>query len=72
MKKPTVIDAEFTVVGEVKPRRYNGLGLPPRWAEWGWPARAFFVIGWCGMMYGLWVMKHWIDGLHLMRLIGVH
>lgn len=67
VRKPPIIDAEFTVVGEAEPRKplrrepgWNGYGLPPEWASWGWLPRLAFIATWLAIMVPVWVFAHWI------------
>lgn len=64
-KRRDFIDADYRLVREEPPRRWNGVGLPPEWPTWGlWP-RATFVVTW-----GL-VMGSAYLGIHaLAHLIG--
>lgn len=69
VKRPKVIDAEYEIVTPARPSRakepWNGIGLPPDFAEWNWRGQLFYVLAMPAVMFGVWWGVRWL--VHLLR-----
>jgi hypothetical protein len=62
-EKPAIIDAEFKVIGEEKPKQWGGLGKPPGWDSWSVFWQIAYLVIWSFYAWLAWLFAHWVGSL---------